>query len=117
MKNEMIKNEHGTEIIRFGNWILTPNVIYWGGEKNSDFYILIKKLNTPRVDTEMNKYEWPIHLALKQWLAEEDLRDFDLAFVYALEYFNLADKDSNLKISKTLEMQKSIIESRSQILI
>jgi len=65
MIKENINSDYGEKIIQFGNWIVTNEVIYWGGETNNYFHILINKLTAGYLDKEMNKYDWPIHLASK----------------------------------------------------
>lgn len=113
MEEDYTNLDYGEKIIQFGNWIVTNEVIYWGGETNNYFHILTSKLSAKYFDNEMNKYDWPIHLASKQWLSEEDLNHFNLAFIFALDYFDKLNKNPNIKIYKTLELQRYIIEERN----
>lgn len=114
MGEKNAKTNYAEKIIQFGNWVVTKEEIYWGGE--NFFYppILINRLTEKFSSAEQNIYNWPIHLVSKIWLNEEDLKNFDLAFIFALDYFNKISIDQNGKLWKTLELQKVLIEERSE---
>lgn len=74
--------EHGKEIIRFGNWVVTSRGIVWGGELPRD-YVLDKD---SLWDDRGGMWDWLVHLPEKTWLNEVDILQLNSAFFFALDY-------------------------------
>ena len=73
----------------FGNWKVTEDSIIWNGGELSHFRIPSNQLiNTRRVGDAFF-YEWILLVTNEDWLSEDDLYDFNYAFVYAAAQFKL----------------------------
>ena len=77
--------------MQFGNWTITEDTIEWSGDKLNRFVIPKAELNRTRYDktAETHFYDWILLATAEDWLTENDLYDFNYAFVYAIAKFNL----------------------------
>ena len=73
----------------FGNWKVTDDSIVWNGGELSHFRIPSNFLTNKRRVGEAEFYEWILLVTNEDWLTEDDLYDFNYAFVYAIAKFNL----------------------------
>ena len=76
----------------FGNWIVTGDSLEWKGDKFNRFVIPANKLNTVKRfedNTDIAFYEWVLLATDEDWLKQNDLYDFNYAFVFAVAKFNL----------------------------
>ncbi len=66
------QNEMGDEIIRFGNWVVTEEGIFWDGDVPRSYFIAKERLWEVRPDEEKNKWDWLVHLTEKTWIKEKE---------------------------------------------
>ena len=73
----------------FGNWKLSDETISWNGRGLYRFVIPGYELNKIREVKEVKHYDWILLATAEDWLTQNDLYDFNYAFVYAIAKFNL----------------------------
>jgi len=75
----------------FGNWKVGDQYLSWNGPGLNRFYIskreLLRTTNDPV--TEASWYEWVLLVTNEDWLTQDDIFDFNYAFVYASALFGL----------------------------
>ena len=89
----------------FGNWQITDDSIEWNGGGLHVFTVPKDGLNKIRQGKagSPEMYEWILLATNEDWLTQDDLYDFNYAFVYAISKY---DFDFNYKIfDATLEAQ------------
>ena len=71
--------------MKFGNWTITESGIEWSGEDTVNFFIVPKdELTAIRYDNRGSFfYDWILKATEEEWLEQDDLYDFNFAFVYA----------------------------------
>ena len=74
----------------FGNWIVTEDSIAWTGPGVNRFLLhKDEMLSTRQTGFGTEHYEYILLATSEDWLTENDLYDFNYAFVYAAAKFNL----------------------------
>jgi len=88
----------------FGNWEVTDFGIIGLGKLEG------VKINSDQLLDKRQEqlYDWLIHIAEKGNVTELNVYEFNVAFVYALSFFNI-DIPSELSFSKTFEKQIKIV--------
>lgn len=108
-------NDFGSEIFRAGNWVLTEECIHWDSKKHYPYPILKERLWELRPDSDLDKFDWPLHIVDKSWQTNEDIFHFNTVFFFAVDYFKSEKPSSNTgSIWKTLEMQRRILELKKK---
>lgn len=93
--------------MEFGNWRITDQAIEWSGG-GPLFSAQRSSLTRTRPGRETALYEWVLQATSEDWLSEDDLYDFNFAFVYAAAKWNLP---FNYEIfDATLEEQFDMLE-------
>jgi hypothetical protein len=67
--------------IKFGNWSVDRDTLKWNGDKLQQFTVKIQDILETDESGEM--YEWIIRATEEDWLTDDDLYDFNFAFIYA----------------------------------
>lgn len=65
--------------MKFGNWLVSDAGIEWRGQGRNRFVVTPQQL----LETEDDMYKWILLATEEDWLTEDDLYDFNFAFVYA----------------------------------
>lgn len=94
--------------MQFGNWKVSQDGITWSGKGNDAFVIPIDLLNAKKTKNNEGDYlyDWILEVTEKDWLSDDDLYDFNYAFVYAIARSGL---DFNYKtFDATLEEQYNL---------
>ena len=73
----------------FGSWKIDNDTISWNGRGLHRFVIPGNELNKIRIANEDKLYDWILLATAEDWLTQNDLYDFNYAFVYAIAKFNL----------------------------
>jgi hypothetical protein len=71
--------------MNIGNWNITPAGIEWAGDTLNRFTIKTSQLSeTVTLEDGMPEmYKWILLATEEEWLTEDDLYDFNHAFIYA----------------------------------
>ena len=89
--------------MKFGNWIVTKEGVEWRGVGYGRFVVAGPEL----LDKENDKYKWILRATNEDWLTEDDLYDFNFAFVYAAANFGNFDYDI---FDRTLDEQYDLLD-------
>jgi hypothetical protein len=74
----------------FGNWKVTEEGIEWAAAGEEEFRLhKDDMLSTQRTPLGITLYEYILLATNEEWLSENDLFDFNFAFVYAAAKFGL----------------------------
>ncbi|HSB94213.1 MAG TPA: hypothetical protein VLC28_13910 [Flavitalea sp.] len=76
--------------MKFGNWTITEQGIEWSGDSLNRFIINPGQLlETVVIEEGMPEmYQWIVLATEEDWLTEDDLYDFNHAFIYAVASTN-----------------------------
>jgi hypothetical protein len=76
----------------FGNWKVTEDSIVWAEQGPNEFILHRDELLTTKANMLNNSlhYEYILLATGEDWLTENDLFDFNYAFVFAAARFGLA---------------------------
>ncbi len=71
--------------MKFGNWTITEQAIDWSGEDTANHFAVPKdELTAIRYDKRGSFfYDWILKATEEEWLEQDDLYDFNFAFVFA----------------------------------
>lgn len=70
--------------MQFGNWFITTDAIEWRGDEWQRFVVPKESLTALRYDKKGSFfYDWILQATEEDWLDQDDLYDFNFAFVYA----------------------------------
>lgn len=76
--------------MEFGNWMVNQNSISWKGEEWQVLEVEKEALTTVRYDSKGSfLYDWILKITEFSWLTQDDLYDFNFAFVYACAKWDL----------------------------
>jgi len=76
--------------MRFGNWEVSATSIEWQGGGLNRFSILKDEADRIRKHPDGRMfYEWVLLATDEDWITQNDLYDFNYAFVYAAAVFGL----------------------------
>ncbi len=105
--------EHGVEVIRFGNWVVTTEGMAWGGPEGPPYFIAKNRLWETRPGPD-NVWDWLIHLTEKTWLSDGDIYQLNTAFFFAQDYHAGAKPEGagGASTSETLKMQRDYMKTR-----
>lgn len=74
----------------FGNWKVTGKSIAWNSNDFNHFEIPINDLTRLRQNPNGALYDWVLLVTDESWLSQDDLYDFNYAFVFAAARYNLS---------------------------
>src|SRR3982751_3447806 len=76
--------------MQFGNWIVNDENIEWKSDARQHFSIPKDSLTAIRYDKRgIFFYDWILKATEEEWLAQDDLYDFNFAFVFAAAKWGL----------------------------
>jgi hypothetical protein len=93
--------------MKFGNWMVTEDGIEWRGAGYDRFVVAGRQL----LEKESNKYKWILRATNEDWLTDDDLYDFNFAFVYAAT--NFGDFDYEI-FDRTLAEQYELLDNEER---
>jgi hypothetical protein len=94
-------------MMKFGNWLANDSGIEWKGNGHQRFVIGRQQL----LETEDGMYSWVLRATGEDWLTDDDLYDFNFAFVYAAAR---AGNDFDYEIfDRTLDEQYDMLEEEA----
>jgi hypothetical protein len=102
------QKEYGTEVIAFGDWVVTSEGLFWSKGKPTGVFIDKDALNFPRTDGSHKLYDNLLELSGKTWLNELDVHQLNTAYFFALDHLNC----TRLFDARTLFHQRKILEER-----
>jgi len=100
--------------MNFGNWKISNTGIQWVGDTLNRFTIDSKQLpETVTLEEGMPEmYKWILLATEEEWLTEDDLYDFNHAFLYATGVANLAfDYET---FDRTLSYQYDLLDAEAE---
>ena len=68
--------------MRFGNWKLKDNTVEWSGADGSSFVVDRKSILQTENRDNTKMYKWIVLATEEEKFSEDDLYDFNFAFVY-----------------------------------
>ena len=103
------------EIIRFGNWSVSPFGIEWKGKKDIEYSLTLTSMVQTGVRNQSILYQWLIDIAKDIRLSTEDIYCLNTAFFYSLDMFrHELDIPSYVLVAETLKGQHEILEARKE---
>lgn len=101
------------ELVKFGNWSVSPYGIEWQGRPDIQLCISLGSL----VQTGLNKksilYHWLIESAEDDRFTPEDIYSLNTAFFYAIDLFRAElDVPNYVLVAETLMAQQNAINIR-----
>lgn len=100
-------------MIKFGDWIVDDDGI---SNEKSDYYIGKGQLFDSEIyeDSGIVIWDWLIHIGNSGWVTKESVKDFNIAFVFAQDFFkdeklNMTNLD-HVSLSQSLFIQQQLIE-------
>ena len=103
------------ELVKFGNWSVSPYGIEWQGRSEISLSIPLAQL----VQTGLNKksilYHWLIEVAEDDRFNPEDVYSLNTAFFYAIDLFRAElEIPGYVLIAETLMAQQTAINLRTE---
>jgi hypothetical protein len=101
------------EIIRFGNWSVSPYGIEWMGQKDINYAFALHNLVHTGLHKKSILYQWLVDMAADLRLSSEDIYSLNTAFFYCLDLYRSELEIPNyVLLAETLKAQQEMLESR-----
>jgi hypothetical protein len=102
------------ELMKFGNWSVSPYGIDWHGRPDIQLSIALGSLTQTGLNKQSILYHWLIACAEDERFTAEDIYSLNTAFFYALDLFRAElEVPSYVLIAETLMAQQNLINLRS----
>lgn len=109
----MNQKEWNMEIIRFGNWGVSPFGIEWKGRDDVQYNMTFNSMIQTGVHNQSILYQWLIDIAADSRLTNEDIYSLNTAFFYALDMFSTElDIPAYVLVAETLKAQQEMLDAR-----
>lgn len=95
----------GNRIYQVGQCILTDQVFHWDRDDIAGYSFEVKRIWETTTRQGKIYFDWPLHLAEKSWFTLEDIRDINLVFAFAIDYFQKPE-NCRAKLCETLLRQQ-----------
>jgi len=100
--------EHGTDVIWFGQWVVTSEGIAWGNGSGPSYFVAKDRLWETRPGSDRQIWDWLVHMTEKTWLSDMDIYQLNTAFFFAQDYHAKSRPQGAAQASnwKTLKAQQ-----------
>jgi hypothetical protein len=99
------------EMIRFGNWSVSPFGIEWKGRADIFYSLTLGEMLQTGVHNKSILFQWLVEIARDRRLTAEDIYSLNTAFFYSLDMFRSEiDIPCYVLIAETLKAKKENME-------
>ncbi len=101
------------ELIKFGNWSVSPYGVEWQGRPDIQLTIPLQSLVQTGINKKSILFHWPVEAAIDTRFSDEDIYTFNTAFFYAIDLFRTEiDVPNYVLLAETLKAQQDIMAIR-----